>query len=47
VTFVLFCNDAKLMTHNYETYLERKIRESFGFAGTPIRIVLRTKNEKR
>jgi GTP-binding protein len=46
-TFVLFCNDAKLMTRNYETYLERKIREAFGFAGTPIRIVLRTKNEKK
>lgn len=44
-TFVLFVNDAKLMTKSYETYLERKLRESFGFTGTPIRIILRAKKE--
>jgi GTP-binding protein len=42
-TFVLFVNDTKLMTQSYETYLERKLRESSGFNGTPIRIILRPK----
>lgn len=46
-TFVLFVNDDKLMTRNYHTYLERKIRESFGFRGTPIRIVTRAKKDNR
>jgi GTP-binding protein len=46
-TFVLFVNDGKLMTKNYETYLERKIREAFGFAGTPLRIITRAKKENR
>jgi GTP-binding protein len=42
-TFVLFVNDPKLMNKSYETYLERKLRESAGFNGTPIRIILRPK----
>ena len=42
-TFVLFVNDEKLLPTNYKTYLERKIRESFGFKGTPIRITARPK----
>jgi GTPase len=46
-TFVLFVNDDKLMTKSYESYLERKLRESFGFTGTPIRIILRAKKETK
>jgi len=46
-TFVLFVNDAKLMTKSYETYLERKVRESFGFTGTPLRIIMRAKKETK
>jgi GTP-binding protein len=46
-TFVLFVNDAKLMTKSYETYLERKIREAFGFTGTPLRIIMRAKKETK
>jgi len=46
-TFILFANDDKLMTKNYEAYLERKLRESFGFEGTPIRIVTRAKKDNR
>lgn len=42
-TFVLFANDAKLLTSSYRTYLERKIREAFGFKGTPIIVALRSK----
>jgi GTP-binding protein len=45
-TFVLKVSDAKLMARNYETYLERKLREAFGFTGAPVRIILRSK-EKR
>ncbi len=42
-TFVLFVNDGKLMQNTYRVYLERKIREAFGFRGTPIRLLLRAK----
>jgi GTP-binding protein len=42
-TFVLFANDRSLMTKNYEVYLERKLRESFGFEGAPIRLITRSK----
>lgn len=45
-TFILFVNDGKLLTSSYKTYLERKLRESFGFIGTPIRLALRDKKEK-
>lgn len=40
-TFVLFANDTKLMARSYELYLTRKIRQAFGYAGTPIRLLLR------
>ncbi|MBX9878658.1 MAG: ribosome biogenesis GTPase Der [Candidatus Obscuribacterales bacterium] len=45
-TFVLFVNDNKLLTDNYKTYLERRIREAFGFSGTPIRLITRPKERK-
>lgn len=45
-TFVLFVNDNKLLTDNYRTYLERRIREAFGFSGTPIRLITRPKERK-
>lgn len=40
-TFVIFVNDKKLMHFSYERYIENKIREAFGFAGTPIKIFTR------
>lgn len=43
-TFVLFVNDKKLMHFSYERYLENKIRETFGFIGTPIRFIIRQRN---
>ncbi len=46
-TFVIFTNDNKLLTRSYEIYLERKIREAFGYDGTPIRLVARAKKESR
>lgn len=44
-TFVLFVNEDKLMQDNYKAYLERKLREAFGFTGTPIRITARPKGK--
>jgi GTP-binding protein len=46
-TFVLFVNDGKLLNQNYKVYLERKIREAFGFAGTPIRLIMRAKESHK
>lgn len=43
--FVIFCNDAKLFHFSYQRYLENKLREVFGFEGTPIRVVIRQKGE--
>lgn len=40
-TFVIFVNDKKLMHFSYQRYIENKIREAFGFAGTPIKIFIR------
>ena len=40
-TFVLFVNDTECMHFSYGRYLENKIRESFDFTGTPIKIILR------
>ena len=40
-TFAIFVNHAELMHFSYERYLENKLREAFGFAGTPIRLVIR------
>ncbi len=40
-TFVIFVNDKKLMHFSYTRYIENKIREAFGFAGTPLRFFVR------
>ena len=45
-TFVFFVNDEKLMHFAYQRYLENQFRKSFGFEGTPIRFILRQKNQK-
>lgn len=44
-TFVFFVNDPELMHFSYERYLENRLRETFGFEGTPIRFIFRRKNE--
>ena len=44
-TFVIFCNDAQLFHFSYQRYIENKLREVFGFKGTPIRIVIRQKGD--
>ena len=45
-TFVLFANNATLMKDHYKRYIENKLREAFGFFGTPIRISLRERSNK-
>jgi len=44
-TFVIFVNEPEIMHFSYERYLENKLRESFGFEGTPIHLIIRGKNE--
>lgn len=45
-TFVLFCNSTDLFHYSYLRYIENRIREAFGFSGTPIRFILRERKEK-
>ena len=45
-TFVLFVNNKELMHFSYQRYIENKIRDTFGFTGTPIRIFIRERKEK-
>lgn len=43
-TIVLFVNDPELLHFSYTRYIENKIREAFGFTGTPIRITARKRS---
>jgi GTPase len=45
--FIFFANNADLIHWGYERYLENRIREEYGFAGTPIKIVFRSRDEKQ
>lgn len=44
-TFVIFCNSIELFHFSYQRYLENCLRETFGFAGTPIKLILRMKGD--
>ena len=44
-TFVFFCNNIELFHFSYQRYLENCLRQTFGFKGTPIRIVVRMRGE--
>ncbi len=44
-TFVIFCNDAELFHFSYQRYIENRIREVFGFKGTPIKLIIRQKGD--
>ena len=44
-TFVIFVNNKKLMHFSYTRYLENRIRDAFGFKGTPLRFFVREKCE--
>ncbi|MEG0261303.1 MAG: ribosome biogenesis GTPase Der [Lysinibacillus sp.] len=42
-TFVVFVNETELMHFSYERFLENRIRETFDFEGTPIRLITRAR----
>jgi GTP-binding protein len=44
-TFVFFVNDSRLVHFSFQRYLENKLRQAFGFAGTPLRLVFKTRGE--
>ena len=44
-TFVLFCNSAELFHFSYQRYIENCLRETYGFSGTPIRLLIKEKGE--
>lgn len=44
-TFVIFCNQVSLFHFSYQRYIENCLRETFGFAGTPIKLLIRMKGE--
>ena len=44
-TFVCFCNDAELFHFSYRRYLENQIRSVFGLEGTPIRMIIRERED--
>jgi GTP-binding protein len=45
-TFVVFVNDPSLVHFSYRRYLENRIREPYGFLGTPIRLILRQRESE-
>ncbi len=45
-TFIMFVNDKELTHFSYDRYIENKIRDAFGFTGTPIRLITRERKEK-
>ncbi len=46
-TFVIFVNDKELMHFSYTRYIENQIRDTFGFKGTPLRFIIRERNEEK
>jgi GTP-binding protein len=45
-TFLIFVNDPKLVHFTYKRFLENRFRETYGFLGTPIRLVFKPRNSK-
>lgn len=43
-TFILFVNDPQYLHFSYKRYLENRLREAFGFEGTPIHIICRKRD---
>jgi GTP-binding protein len=44
--FLFFANNAEQIHWGYERYLENRIRERYGFTGTPLKIVFRSREDK-
>lgn len=45
-TFVIFCNSEELFHFSYRRYIENCLRDTFGFLGTPIKLIIRQKGDK-
>ena len=45
-TFVIFCNNAELFHFSYQRYIENCLRNTFGFVGTPIKLIIRMKGDE-
>jgi GTP-binding protein len=45
-TFMIYVNEPKLMHFSYLRFLENRMRDEYGFLGTPIRIVTKGRREK-
>lgn len=45
-TFIIFVNNKDIFHFSYERYLVNHIRKEFGMTGTPIRIIIREKQEE-
>ncbi len=45
-TFVIFCNEPELFHFSYQRYIENCLRSTFGFDGTPIKLVIRKRGEE-
>lgn len=45
-TFVIFVNDKELAHFSYIRYIENKVREAFGFKGTPLKFIIRERKDK-
>ena len=46
-TFVIFCNSAELFHFSYQRYIENCLRDVFGFEGTPIKLIIRQKEDDK
>ena len=44
-TFVIFCNSEELFHFSYRRYIENCLRDTFGFEGTPIKLIIRQKGD--
>jgi GTP-binding protein len=44
-TFVLFARDAGSIHFSHKRYLENRIRDAFGFSGTPVRLIFRERSK--
>ena len=44
-TFVIFCNNVELFHFSYQRFIENCLRETFGFSGTPIKLIIRMKGD--
>ena len=45
-TFVIFCNNVELFHFSYQRYIENCLRDTFGFRGTPIKLIIRMKGDE-